>query len=219
MRNGVGVMIAIVAAVLSIACAATSMAAGYVQIEAVPLAEPDAAGDPLWVIYIDGEIETGAATRLADLLARQRISRAAVYFNSPGGSLLEGMAIGRLLRERKFATYVGRRAADPGRPTPGVCYSACPFAYAGGTMRILDDGSVLGLHRARNRVPVSDEAVFEQRVSSDATQYLVSMGISTELVRLMAEVSPGEIRLLTREEAERLGLVNAAPAVRDPAAL
>ncbi len=189
-------------------------AAGYLSIEAVPLGQPGSAGYRPWVIYLDGEIETGADTRLAQLLAEHGISTASVYFNSPGGSLLAGMAIGRLLREKGFATSVGKRTADPRRPAPGVCYSACPFAYAGGKFRTLEEGSVLGLHRAENRVPVPDEAAFERRVRNDATRYVIEMGVSVELVTLMAEVPYPEMRLITREEAERFGLVTSMTSMR-----
>ncbi len=189
----------------------SAVAAGHLSIEAVRLGEiGKAPGDPPWVIYLDGEIETGADVRLAQLLAQQGVSQASVYFNSPGGSLLTSMAIGRLLRENGFPSHVGRRTADPRRPAPGVCYSACPFAYAGGTARTLASGSVLGVHGAQNRVPVPDEAAFERRVSSDATRYAVEMGVSAELVTLMAEVPHMDMRLLTHEDAERLGLVTPA---------
>ncbi len=148
------------AGVASLRCAE---AAGYLSIEAVSLGvDGQLPGDSPWVLYLDGEIETGADARLAKLLAEQGISTASVYFNSPGGSLLAGMAIGRLLREKGFTASVGRRTADPRRPAPGVCYSACPFAYAGGRIRTLEGGSVLGCivprigYRCRMRRPSSD---------------------------------------------------------------
>jgi hypothetical protein len=131
-----------------------------------------------------------------------------VYFNSPGGSLLEGMAIGRVLRARGFETHVGARASDAGRPTHGVCYSACPFAFAGGAERYLEEGSVLGVHRAENRVPVPDESAFQKLVSQQATRYLAAMGIRPELLTIMENVPQNQIRLLTRDEAEQLRLVN-----------
>lgn len=161
-------------------------------------------------MYLDGEFDQAAPARLARFVVEQQISQASVYFNSPGGSLVAAMAIGRLLREQGFSTYVGRRGADPRQPGSGVCYSACPFAYAGGSRRFLEGDSVLGIHRAANRVPVPDEGAFEQRVATEATTYLEAMGVSTRLFRMMQTTPHDSIRLLSREEAVRLGLVNAA---------
>lgn len=167
-------------------------------------------GPAHWAVYLDGEFDRAAAARLARFVVEQEISRASVYFNSPGGSLVAAMAIGRLLRERGFSTYVGRRGADPRKPGSGVCYSACPFAYAGGSRRFLEGDSALGIHRAANRVPVPDEGAFEQRVATEATTYLDDMGVSRRLFGMMQTTPHDSIRLLSREEAVRLGLVNAA---------
>jgi hypothetical protein len=181
----------------------------YLQIESVTV-------DPgrRWVLYLDGVIEPGADRRLMEFVAGQRIARADVYFNSPGGSLLAGMAIGRVLRERGFDTHVGRRTADARRPADGVCYSACPFAYAGGVQRSLRNGSLLGVHPARNRVPVPDDAAFDRRVQDDGTHYLLEMGVNPDLVEFMRKVPPEGMRVLTRNEAVEFGLVSSGTAIR-----
>ncbi len=181
----------------------TTAPAGYLQIESVR-----AGNGRSWMLYLDGMIEPGADRRLAQFVDQQGIAQADVYFNSPGGSLLAGMAIGRFLRDRGFETHVGTRTSDAGRPADGVCYSACPFAYAGGVRRSLRKGSVLGVHRARNRVPVADEEAFERLVHADATRYLVEMNVSPSLVEFMQAVPPGGIRELTRDEATGFRLVN-----------
>jgi hypothetical protein len=200
-------------ALLSLASgtAVTAPAAdGSAGLSVVVVPPPPATGTAAnrWTIYLDGYLDSAAAARVAEAVARPEIQAARVYLNSPGGSLLAAMSIGRLLRERGFDTDVGTRTADPLRPTTGVCYSACPFAYAGGVRRGLADGSLLGVHRAENRVPVPDESAFERRVQDDAERYLLQVGVSTELYALMTQAPPGEIRLLSLEEALRLGLVN-----------
>jgi len=133
-----------------------------------------------------------------------------VHFNSPGGSLLAAMALGRLLRERGFDSNVGTRtAADPRVAAAGVCYSACPIAFAGGRQRRLPAGSLLGIHRAENRVPVPDETAFQQLVAQQLGEYLAEMGVDSELRELMRRVPHRAIRVLTTGEARVLGLVNA----------
>ena len=182
----------------------------YLTIAAVPLDPATWEHGPThWAVYLDGEFDRVSPARLARFVVEQEISQASVYFNSPGGSLVAAMAIGRLLREQGFSAHVGRRGADPRRPEGGVCYSACPFAFAGGDRRFLDGDSMLGIHRAANRVPVPDEGAFEQRVAAEATTYLRAMGVSTELFRIMQTTPHDSIRLLSRKEALKLGLVNA----------
>jgi hypothetical protein len=167
-----------------------------------------APSDDRWTIYLDGFIDAEAARRLAAVIEREQIASAAVYFNSPGGSLVTAMAMGRLLREHGYDTDVGTRADAVGWPKAGVCYSACPFAFAGGVRRSLRSGSVLGVHRAENSVPVPDELAFQHVVSSQATEFLTQMGVSTELLAIMAQVPHDSIRLLTLEEARQFKLSN-----------
>jgi hypothetical protein len=179
------------------------------RIEAVPpVGAADRPSDGRWTILLDGYIDALASNRLDVLVAQHGIIEADVYFNSPGGSLIEGMAIGRLLRQRGFDAHVGKRTTDVHELIGAVCYSACPFAYAGGVRRYLERDSVLGVHLAKNRVPLPDSSSFERLVSQQATEYLLAMGVSPELFTIMSQVPHDVIRGLTREEAERLMLVN-----------
>ena len=178
---------------------------GYLHITAVaPGYQGRAPGDDRWIIYLEGFIDSGAAARLAGLLDRKQIRRAIVFFNSPGGHLVEAMGVGRLLRQRRFDTDVGARAPDSVLARPGVCNSACPFAYAGGVRRSLEPGSTLGVHRAANKVPVVDEEAFQGVVAGQASDYLAEMGISRDLLSIMAGVPHDAIHELSRQEAERV---------------
>jgi hypothetical protein len=182
--------------------------AGYLRIVAVaPGYDPAASASGRWLIYLDGFIDTGAAGRFERLLERRGIGEATVYLNSPGGHLVEAMRLGREIRARGFDTVVGARSADSVAPRPGLCYSACPFAFAGGVRRSLEPGSSLGVHRAANRVPVADEADFQGTVASQAGDYLAEMGVSTGLVALMAEAPHDSIRDIAPAEAAALHLV------------
>ena len=60
-----------------------------------------------------------------------------VQFFSPGGSLLEGMKIGRLIRGQMLATRITAGAA---------CASACNFMFFGGTVRAIEPGGRFGVH-------------------------------------------------------------------------
>jgi hypothetical protein len=66
---------------------------------------------------------------------------------------------------------------------------------------------VLGVHRAENSVPVSDEVAFQTAVSGQASAYLAAMGVSGELLALMSDVPHDGIRILAPQEAARMNLV------------
>jgi hypothetical protein len=189
------------------AAGASAPGANLLRIAAVAPRYPGrAATDDRWFIYLEGYIDTGATARLERLLDGQRIRSAVVYLDSPGGHVVEAMALGRLLRARGLATSIGARTANVAVSQAGRCYSACPIAYAGGVRRSLEPGSVLGVHRAENSVRVSDESAFQVVVTRQLKDYLAEMGISGELVAIMSEVPHDTIRELTTDEAARLGL-------------
>ena len=70
-------------------------------------------------------------------------SAARVLLASPGGSLLDGIGIGRAISALPVPVTTdvgsGERAAD--------CASACVFAYMGGRSCTLREGSRLGVHQ------------------------------------------------------------------------
>lgn len=185
------------------------VSAGFLQIVAIsPTTQAaDTPAGSQWSIFLDGTIDAGAADRLAGWLAKRDITSAAVYLNSQGGSLVAAMALGRLFRRNGFATVVAARSARDGSVVAGVCYSACPFAFAGGLPRALESGSMLGVHRAGHRVPIPDKSEFQQRVTHDTKFYLAEMGVDERLVGIMSQVPDDAIRLLSVEEAVQLKLV------------
>ena len=219
---GIDARWSILASVVLVACGTTTtvvenpvpgtgLPAGgsYLHITAVaPGYAGRVASDDRWLIYLEGLIDTGATARLERTIDRERIGSAVMYFDSPGGHLVEAMALGRLIRQRGYATSVDARPTGGVRRS-GRCYSACPIAFAGGVRRSLGTAAVLGVHRAENSVPVPDEVAFQGTVTDQLRDYLTAMGVSPELVTIMAAVPHDTIRVLTADEDARLGLVNA----------
>src|SRR3954463_7355567 len=61
-----------------------------------------------------------------------------VVLHSPGGSVTDALAMGRLIREKKFATEV-----EAGK----YCASSCPLVFAGGVERRAGDRAAIGVHQ------------------------------------------------------------------------
>ncbi len=188
--------------------AAAEIPASLQVVAVAPQYPGRSAGDHRWWIYLDGPIDPGATARVVSLILAERISSAIVFLNSPGGSLVTAMQLGRVLREHAFDTRVGTRTTNVARATAGTCHSACPFVLAGGIERSLETGSAIGLHRAENRVPVSDEGAFQHVVETQVLEYLAEMGVNAEVAHIMGAIPHDQIRDLTVDEALQLNLLN-----------
>lgn len=153
-------------------------------------------------VTVTGSIETGDAERFDEFLRTQVTMPELVYLNSPGGSVQEALAIGRTLRGLGAETRMTE--AD-------VCLSACPYILAGGALRIVEDGAMVGVHQhyfGENVALPAFLAVEDiQRGQGEVMAYLDEMGIDPLLMQPALMTPPSEIYLLTAEELERYGLV------------
>jgi hypothetical protein len=136
---------------------------------------PDACGRgcDTW-IAVEGKIDGEAASRFRKFLLqtdRDWPATLPLYFSSPGGSLEQGLAMGRMLRQRPRVARVARttvkecgdaqsqsndaclkikqsgRALDADLSTRGsLCSSACAYLILGATTRQIEPASVIGVH-------------------------------------------------------------------------
>jgi hypothetical protein len=179
------------------------------SVEFVPPA-PDAgrARGERWTIYLNGQIDEGAAERLREELARREIPSASVFLNSRGGVLGEGMELGRLLRERGYSTYVGRKNERGSNALPGDCYSACVFTFIGGEYRFYTPRSRIGVHRFSAMSPADADADSTQVVSAAIVNYIRKMEVDVGLFDRMSRAGKDEILVLPEAELERLRVIN-----------
>ncbi len=88
------------------------------------------------ILIVWGGVNDGDAVRFGAAIAAAK-PVLEVQFFSPGGSLLEGMKIGRMVRSAGLATKV---------TTGSWCASACNFMFLGGTVRTVEAGGRFGVH-------------------------------------------------------------------------
>ena len=100
--------------------------------------------DKLVAVLAEGDVVPGDSDRLKEFLALQPSrNRTAIYLASAGGSLYEGMRLGRY-----FSRHAVRTVVEGGRN----CASACALAFLGGRdtngqpWRSSSDNSQLGFH-------------------------------------------------------------------------
>jgi len=159
-------------------------------------------------IYIDGPINDSTIAKFVATVVAQKINSGTVYINSPGGSLLSGIELGRVIRKSGFSTNVGTKGATYGAVKPGGCYSACVLAYIGGYYRFLNTSSHIGVHRFSTETPKKSDLDVAQMVSAAITSYLKESDVDIALFKKMSQAGKDEIYLLSAQESESLGVVN-----------
>jgi hypothetical protein len=166
-----------------------------------------------------GTITPGISEAFAAEVAKRADYIKTVVLNSPGGSVNDALAMGRLIREKKFATEV-----EAGK----YCASSCPLVFAGGLERRAGDKAAIGVHQvaavsAANALP-RDEMDVAQRISARCQRYLGEMGINLQVWVHAMETPHDRLFVFKPDELKSLNIVTTAatpvagPAPNAPAA-
>jgi hypothetical protein len=128
-----------------------------------------------------------------------------VVLNSPGGSVTDALAMGRLIRERKFATEV-----EAGK----YCASSCPLVFAGGVERRAGSRAAIGVHQvavSSSNVlgPPRDEMSIAQNISARCQRYLGDMGINLQVWVHAMETPHDRLFVFKPDELKSLNVVTA----------
>ncbi|MFS4583444.1 ATP-dependent Clp protease proteolytic subunit [Phaeobacter sp. C3_T13_0] len=164
-------------------------------------ATPDWQGEP--VLTLTGRIAEGDALRVAEYLEMLSVRPKLVYLNSPGGSVRDALAIGRVLRMREMNTIMS--ASD-------ICLSACPYVLAAGITRTVDPDAMVGVHQhyfGQNTMLPAFVAIEKiQRGQGEVMSYLQEMGVDPLIMRHALVTPSDEIYLLTPAERDSYRLTN-----------
>lgn len=148
-----------------------------------------------------GTIVPGAAEAFAAEIEKRGDYVRTVVLDSPGGSVADALAMGRLIRERGLATAV---AGD------GYCASSCPLVFSGGVERRAGEGAGIGVHQVfavGQAGAGADEGMDRaQRISAECQRYLVEMGVDPQVWVHAMETPRHELFYFTMEELTGLKL-------------
>jgi len=155
-----------------------------------------------------GTITPGSSRSFAAEIERRGDYVKTVVLNSPGGSVVDALAMGRLIRERKFATEI-----EAGK----YCASSCPLVFAGGTERRAGDRATIGVHQvAANKSAVNgpprDEMSIAQNVSARCQRYLGEMGVDLQVWVRAMETPNDKLFVFKPDELKSLALVTSPQA-------
>lgn len=154
--------------------------------------------DRLSAILATGPIEAGDTDRFDAFLSRQpQRTRTAIYLASPGGSLYEGMRLGRYFTRNGVQTVV-----EGGQ----YCTSACALAFLGGrdrngrVWRSSSDNSRLGFHAFSRPGSSMVDQNETQRIVSDVLSYAHDVDAPLELIIINFATPSNDIYWLTNLE-------------------
>ncbi|MEQ8482280.1 MAG: hypothetical protein RIC18_16650 [Hoeflea sp.] len=166
----------------------------FKSVFAADISSPDTEtgiGSDQSVIQISGELA------VADILAFKQISKSLppqtiVRLNSPGGSLLAGIEIGKIIASSGFATSVS-----------DTCASSCALIWLAGTPRILTPSARVGFHLAyKSDMDQTESGAGNALVGS----YVTNLGFGDNVVRYITSAAPDDMQWLSSRDADLLGI-------------
>ncbi|MGM0583909.1 MAG: hypothetical protein ACQEUZ_04600 [Pseudomonadota bacterium] len=171
--------------------------------------EPNLINDRALHVTISGRFEVGDADRLAALLDRETwpdLGRILLMFDSGGGSLMEGIRIGRLLASRSAVTTA--QVGNMNRPD-AICASACVLAYLGADYRYLSASRRIGVHKFSTDSEIAgDEAMaLAQDLSGIIVSHIIDNRADPALFDRMVRTGPREIDWVDRDTLEEWRVV------------
>jgi hypothetical protein len=175
------------AAALTIALATGSLTAEAAQITYYGV------GKDLGSIEIVGVIKDGDATRFEQVVAAMSEKNAFIVLTSPGGSILDGLSIGEVIRTKGYRTIV-----------IDECSSVCSLIWLAGAVRVVDESSAIGFHAAytKDGTDVRESGLANAMVGA----YLTKLGFSYTVVAFATSTPPEKITWMTAADALRMSV-------------
>jgi hypothetical protein len=154
-----------------------------------------------------GTITPGISEAFAAEIGKRGDYVKTVVLNSPGGSVADALAMGRLIRERNFATEI-----EAGK----YCASSCPLVFAGGVERRVGDKAVVGVHQVAAIGSAAglprDEMNVAQNISARCQRYLADMGVNLQVWLHAMETPHDKLFIFKPDELKSLNLATTAAA-------
>ncbi|SEQ25328.1 hypothetical protein SAMN05428969_2415 [Devosia sp. YR412] len=159
-------------------------------------------------LRLTGSIDVGSAERFAAEIEARGEYVQTVLLDSPGGSVMDALAIGSLIHEKGLATKVAAGS---------LCASSCPIIFASGASRLASRDAAIGVHQiyaaalsgdAQNALRVAGSAMSgAQSTTGEIISHLTKTGVDPALWLHALETPPERLYYFNPEEMTRLKLV------------
>ena len=153
-------------------------------------------------VTLTGPIVDGDADRLRVVLAEHDdpgMRDILVLLDSPGGSLVEGLAIAEIFGSRP--EIVSAQIGTTDRPS-AECASACVIAYLGADLRYLAENGKIGVHQFADPSGTVDAELgidIAQRPASEIVSLLDRQRVDTELFEQMSNTPADRITWVSED--------------------
>jgi hypothetical protein len=146
------------------------------------------------VITVQDEIKIEDISTFRNVANASR--KALVLLDSPGGSALAGMEMGKIIHQRNFITGV---------PNNSMCASACALMWLGGSERLIAAGGAVGFHavyisQGNGTLKTSSEG------NALVGAYLHELGFSQNVIIFVTQAPPEKMGWLSEGVARELPL-------------
>lgn len=148
----------------------------------------------LQTVVISGEIVPGDTEKFLKVTGATK--SALIILSSPGGSVIESLQIGRLIRSKGFVTAV---------PNDTLCVSACALIWLAGSPRFGEDRATIGFHAAYVYRNGRQQEIGVGNALIGA--YMNELGFSDRAVTFVTSAPPQGIELLTPDKGQANGIV------------
>ncbi|HWU19174.1 MAG TPA: hypothetical protein VN155_15960 [Devosia sp.] len=156
-------------------------------------------------LHLTGTIDPGAAERFAAEIAARGEYVQTVLLDSPGGSVVDALAIGSLIHEKGLATEVAAGS---------LCASSCPIVFASGAERIASPDAAIGVHQiyasAMSGDPLRAAGVAmadAQSTTAEIIAHLTQSGVDPAMWLHALQTPPDQLYYFSPEELTALKIV------------
>jgi hypothetical protein len=171
---------------------------------------PDAACDGRACVLLSGAIDGESAGKFKAFSRHENLpAGSVVMLSSDGGNLVGGLTLGREIRAAGFSTEVEGYNPSTRQFSPGICASACVWAFLGGIQRTLSTGSKLGVHQVTFEVETVSGVADAQWLMGMVGIHLKVMGVASDILTLALTTPSDRIRWLSADELKRYAVATA----------
>jgi hypothetical protein len=168
---------------------ASASATWAADIKAVPV---DTAKNQ-YALVISGDIAAGDHENFSKLAAQY--DNALVILNSRGGSTIEAIDIGKIIRIREYTTVVFNNSS---------CDSACALIWLAGKTRYLESSARIGFHATY----IEENGVAKESGSGNAIvgNYLSLFNLNQNAIFYLSSATPDSLNYVSLENSKQLGI-------------
>ncbi len=203
-------------------CLIMLLASGFSMPDASALEFQLGQKDDKKILLLSGAFDPDDSLTFGEILRRAgRIDE--VWFDSPGGTVYEGLEIGRRIRAAQLVTRV---------PQGARCVSICAYAFLGGVLRYIDQGATYEVHMFSRAGDGGEDFVkevtesirkkgsegardvikhieqYSAKRARERADYLLEMSISLRLLFPSYDTPHDTTHSLSREEMINYNVVN-----------